>query len=66
MLKMTRDMGRWSMRHELYKNGDILAAIINLDGAWMDTGKRKLAAPPESLQHLFENAPKADDFFWMD
>lgn len=66
MLKMTRDMGRWSMRHELYTNGDTLAAIINLDGAWLNTIKRKLAAPPESLQHLFENAPRSKEFVWID
>ncbi len=66
LLKMTKDMGRWSMRHELYKNGATLAAIINIDAAWIDKVKRKLAPPPASLQHVFEKAPRADDFFWID
>ncbi len=62
MLKLNNDMSRWSMRHELYKNKETLAAVITIDGAWMDTQKRKLTVPPASLQGLFEAAPKAKDF----
>lgn len=58
----TPDYGKWSMTHEIWKNQDILAAIINIDGAWMDTLNRKLALPPQVIHSVFNNAPKATDF----
>lgn len=64
-LHLTRhsgDYGRWSMKHEIRKNNDTISAIINIDGAWIDTIKRKLAHPPSVIISLFENAPKSTDF----
>jgi acyl-CoA thioester hydrolase len=58
------DGSRWSMRHEIYKNEDTLAAIINVDGAWIDTQKRKLAIPPEHIRVSFEDLPRSADFQW--
>lgn len=62
LTRVTHDLARWSVIHELWKNGDTLAAIISLDGAWMDTVKRRLANPPESFRSLFDNAPRAEGF----
>lgn len=53
---------RWSMRHELWINGDTLAAVINIDGAWLDTGKRKLMTPPEICRLSLDLIPKTDNF----
>ncbi|MBP6430828.1 MAG: thioesterase family protein [Ferruginibacter sp.] len=59
-LKSTDDtFTRWSFINEIWKNGDTLAAIITVDGAWMDTIKRKIAAPPEEFRKAFEALPKA-------
>lgn len=60
--KMTSDYGRWSMEHEIWKNGDTLAATINIDAAWMDTQKRKLTIPPPVITKVFEETPKTDNF----
>jgi acyl-CoA thioester hydrolase len=60
--KATPDFSRWSIRHHLYKADGTLSAIINLDGAWIDTLKRKLAVPDLFIQNVFENFPKAHDF----
>lgn len=60
--KASHDFSRWSMTHELWKNGNTLAAIINLDGAWIDTAIRKLIIPPAHVQELFANAPHAEGF----
>ncbi|GAB4091399.1 acyl-CoA thioesterase [Flaviaesturariibacter terrae] len=60
-----RDFSRWSFRHEIKKNGDTLAATLVVDGAWMDVNQRKLCTPPETVHHIFENMPKADDFEWQ-
>lgn len=62
LTKVSHDLGRWSMIHELWKNNDTLAAIINLDGAWIDTEKRKLTVPPDGIRKLFDNAPRAHGF----
>ena len=37
-------------------------AILNMDGAWIDVVKRKLALPDEFIQSIFQNFPKAEDF----
>jgi len=62
LLKANADFSRWSFINEIWKNGDTLAAIVTVDGAWLDTVKRKLAVPPELFQQAFAAMPKADDF----
>jgi len=57
------DYSRWSMQHEIIKNNGILAAMINLDGAWMDTVKRKLTVPPPEVISMFDKAPKTASYF---
>lgn len=64
--KSRRDISRWSMVHEVWKNNDILSAIITVDGAWIDTKIRKLAVPPAMIQSVFESAPKTENFEWTD
>ncbi|PWU04242.1 MAG: thioesterase [Bacteroidetes bacterium] len=63
--KGRRDSSRWSMLHHITINGDTLAAIITIDGAWMDTHKRKLAVPPDSFGTSFDLIPKSEDFEWI-
>jgi acyl-CoA thioester hydrolase len=60
--KISPDYGRWTIVSEIYKNPETLAAIVTVDGAWMDTVARKLTSLPAEWIHLFEKAPKTDDF----
>lgn len=60
--KATPDYSRWSIRHHFYKEDGTLSAIINLDGAWIDIVKRKLAVPDEFIQSVFQDFPKVEDF----
>ena len=60
--KARPDGSRWSIRHELYREDGIKAAIINADGAWIDMEKRKLAILPAELSQLFMHAPKSADY----
>jgi acyl-CoA thioester hydrolase len=62
LVKTTADYGRWSLRHQFIKGDDTLAAILNVDGAWIDLTKRKLAVPDEFIRNIFENFPKSQDF----
>jgi len=66
LLKSRKDMSRWSMYHEIIKNDDTLSATLVVDGAWLDTEKRKLAIPPHDIQATFETIPKASQFEWVD
>lgn len=66
LIKTRRDMSRWTFRHEIWKNGNILSAILTVDGAWIDTDLRKLTAPPIKFRNIFEQIPRSDDFTWTD
>ncbi|MDB5137286.1 MAG: hypothetical protein JWP37_3889 [Mucilaginibacter sp.] len=56
------DGSRWSIRHELYRSDGIKAAIINVDGAWIDMEKRKLGKLPTEISKLFMKAVKSSDY----
>ena len=60
--KATADFGRWTFRHTLIKNDGILAAVITIDGAWIDTQKRKMTIVPVEFREAFEKLPKAAEF----
>jgi acyl-CoA thioester hydrolase len=64
--KSRRDLSRWSMIHEIWKNNDTLSAVVTVDGAWLDTKIRKLATPPAMIQSVFDTLPKAENFEWTD
>ena len=65
IIKAKHDYSRWSIQHNI-RNGDVLAAVLTVDGAWMNTVERKLASPPPVVKEVFENIPKSDIFEWMD
>lgn len=56
---------RWTMQHHIIKNNETLAAIITVDGAWLDTQKRKLTVPTSIVTPTFEMLPMSDDFIWL-
>ncbi len=57
---------RWTFQHHIYKNKETLAAIITVDGAWLDTNRRRLTIPTEVVRPSFELLPKAEDFIWIE
>lgn len=64
--KSTHDMRRWTLVHELWKQEDVLAAIITVEGAWLDTDLRKLAIPPAIFKKAFEMIPRTDEFMFIE
>jgi len=66
LTKSKRDFARWSIRHTVVKNGDTVAAIITVDGAWLDLSRRKLASPPQEVFSVFSQMPLSADFEWLD
>ena len=60
--KTRADYSRWTIVHEIFKNDNILAAILTVDGAWLDTQKRKLCIPPDIFHKTFEIISKTENF----
>lgn len=61
-----KDFSRWSVQHTFRKYPDIIAAILTVDIAWIDTIRRKLATLPEEVQQMFSKFPVTDDFQWSE
>ena len=66
LVKAKRDFSRWTIQHAIMKNGDSLAAILTVDGAWMDVVRRKLATPPPEVVDTYLNMIQKEDFQWVD
>lgn len=66
LVKSREDFARWSLRHRFVKSDGTVAAIVNIDGAWIDLAKRKLAIPDPFIVHVFEAFPKAADFEFIE
>lgn len=62
MTKCRADGARWSFTQELYRSDGVLAAVIHVDGAWIDMKARKLAALPDGWTEKFMNIPKSPGF----
>lgn len=43
---ISEDGSKWAFYHDLHREDGKLAAQIAVEGAWMDTEKRKITAPP--------------------
>lgn len=63
--RLRADYSRFSFRHEITRDDGILCAIINVDGAWLDTKLRKLTLPPEIIVKSMEGALRSEDFEWV-
>jgi acyl-CoA thioester hydrolase len=61
LTKAKTNFSRWSIVHQITRNGEI-AATINVDGAWIDMDKRKMAIPPIEYSQVFEKMPKINAF----
>lgn len=62
LTKLNADASRWSFKQEVFRNDGVKAAIINVDGAWIDTEKRKLTGLSKELVDAFSKVPKDENF----
>ncbi len=65
LIKARKDFSRWSIQHHIYKAESILAAVVTVDGAWIDTSRRKLTVPPEKVVEVFNHMPRHERFEWI-
>lgn len=63
--KLKSDYSRFGMRHHLWR-GEELCAILNVEGAFINTQKRKITAPPQLGSEMIEAMQRTDDFEWYD
>jgi acyl-CoA thioester hydrolase len=66
VLRAKKDFSRWTIQHTVVKNDDTVAAILTVEGAWLDTAKRKLATPPIEVLSAFSQMPLDVNFQWLD
>ena len=62
LTKCRVDGSRWSFKQGVFKEDGTQAAIINVDGAWINVIKRKLCGLPNVLADAFMNIPHSKDF----
>ncbi|MFD3003292.1 acyl-CoA thioesterase [Pontibacter toksunensis] len=62
LTKSRSDGARWSIRHIVYREDGVRAAVVTVDGAWLDVEKRKLTVLPANLVEKFATLPKSIDF----
>jgi acyl-CoA thioester hydrolase len=55
------DGRKWKMRHQILRGAEV-AAIIEVDGAWLDLRARKIVVPPEDIARAFADVTRTDDF----
>ena len=64
LIKSKQDFSRWSILHTILKNTQV-SALLTVDGAWIDTQKRKLTGPPEEGKRVFSEMPRHKSFEWI-
>lgn len=65
IIGLSKDMERFAFRHRFTRADGTLCAVLTLNGAWMDTVKRKLTLPPSVIEKAIDGMPKAEDFQWI-
>ena len=53
---------RFKFQHKIFKQNGVLAAEIEVYGAWLDLEKRKLTTPPQQIVTTFSALEKSENF----
>ncbi|GGF14160.1 acyl-CoA thioesterase [Hymenobacter cavernae] len=59
---LNEDGSRWRIVHTIYKADGRPAAIITVDGAWMNLRLRKLTIPPAELVEVMRQLPHHETY----
>lgn len=59
---LSDDGSQWRVHQEVTRGDGKQAAILRIDGAWIDLDSRRLIAPPSELFDLLQNLPRTADF----
>ncbi|MCT1530295.1 acyl-CoA thioesterase [Sphingobacterium daejeonense] len=64
--KYNTQNSRFSFRHVIYKENGVKAAIVVVDGAWMNIIERKLTSIPDDWKEIIYKIPKSEDYTEID
>lgn len=64
--KFNKLNSRFSFRHEIFKENGVKAAVVLVDGAWMNIRERKLTNIPEEWLEIISKIPKSEDYTEID
>ncbi|MEA5444899.1 acyl-CoA thioesterase [Gammaproteobacteria bacterium AB-CW1] len=59
---MSSNGKHWRMRHVIKKADGEVAAVIEVQGAWLDLRARRIAPAPAEVQTVVAELPKAEDY----
>ncbi len=59
---LSDDGSQWRVVQEVTRGDGALAAVLTIDGAWIDLDRRKLVAPPPPLLAVLTALPRSEGF----
>lgn len=59
---LSEDGSQWRVRQDVYRADKKEAAILIIQGSWIDLDKRKAIAPPPELAAVMMGLPQTPDF----
>ena len=65
LIQARKDYSRWSIQHTIQKKNNETAAILTVDGAWINTIERRLTVPPPVATQVFIQMPVGESFQWI-
>lgn len=61
---LSKDFRKFAFQQRLIKADGTVCAIVNVEGAWMDTRSRRIAPPPDTVGKALDVIPRTEDFSW--
>lgn len=63
---MRANGSRWTIVHEIFREDGARAAVITVEGAWLNLESRRLGTPPDEMQEVMNRFPRTEDFSLTD
>ena len=65
IIGLRKDTSRWNIFHRIFKKDGVLAATIQVEGAWLDLKLRKLAVPSRAIAEKILGLTRSPEFQWI-
>ncbi len=59
---LSPDASRWKVHHEIIKSNGEKAAVLKVEGTWLDWKTRMATAPPSDVVRLFDQLSQSKNF----
>ena len=61
LLYISEDRRKYGVQHEITKENGDLAAVVKLNGAWMDLKERKVIVAPDEVYNVWSRLERAEE-----